>query len=214
MKAIPNKKRFRIGAVIIALIAVFIFIGICNASDRERVRDQIAEVAEINGLQDVNVTLKNGSSVGQYEANINCSNFGEFTPKEMLEIYKAIKSSQETNTYITIGKVISGEDQYVIYPYSDSVYKNHKEIYDGQQTPKVSKRSTEIKRVNKTPAMTEEEANALRGTGYHGTRPGSSAEDTELGAAMNKCRKCGMHTTNGRYSLCDECLYNKNHGLD
>lgn len=86
--------------------------------------------------------------------------------------------------------------------------------YEGPQTSKTSNRSGGVKQRNTTPAMTEQEAKALRGSGYHGTRPKSSAEDTELAAAMNKCRKCGMHTTNGKNSLCDACLYNKNHGLD
>ena len=92
--------------------------------------------------------------------------------------------------------------------------RNHDCIYEGPQTSKTSNRSGGVKQRNTTPAMTEQEAKALRGSGYHGTRPKSSAEDTELAAAMNKCRKCGMHTTNGKNSLCDACLYNKNHGLD
>lgn len=70
------------------------------------------------------------------------------------------------------------------------------------------------KRINTEPAMTKEEAERLRGTGYHGTRPNSSAEALELKAAQVKCKKCGMRSHNGYNSLCDECQYNEKHGLD
>ena len=70
------------------------------------------------------------------------------------------------------------------------------------------------KKVNTERALTKEEADALRGTGYHGCRPNSSAENAELAAAMNKCINCGMHSKNGRNSFCYECQYNKDYGLD
>lgn len=70
------------------------------------------------------------------------------------------------------------------------------------------------KRVNTTPAMTKEEAERLRGTGYHGTRPNSSAESMELKAAQVKCKTCGMHSDNGVNSQCDACVYNEKHGLN
>ncbi|MBR1532943.1 MAG: hypothetical protein IJ639_01140 [Ruminococcus sp.] len=72
----------------------------------------------------------------------------------------------------------------------------------------------QTKRINTTPALTKEQGDALRGTGYHNTRPNSSAENTEIAAAMTKCKVCGMHTDNGLNSLCDECQYNREHGLE
>lgn len=54
-------------------------------------------------------------------------------------------------------------------------------------------------------AMSKEEADSLRGTGYHNTRPGSVAEDIELKAAQVKCKKCGYHSDNGYNSYCDYC---------
>ncbi len=57
-------------------------------------------------------------------------------------------------------------------------------------------------------ALTKEEADALRGTGYHNTRPNSSAENLELAAAQVKCKRCGKHTSNGRNSMCDSCRKN------
>ena len=55
------------------------------------------------------------------------------------------------------------------------------------------------------PALTAEEADALRGTGYKNTKPGSFAEIHELEAAQVKCKECGLHTDNGVNSLCDYC---------
>lgn len=68
--------------------------------------------------------------------------------------------------------------------------------------------------VNRTPAMTADEAEALKGTGYHGCRPNSSAESTELKAAQAKCAECGYHTDNGTNSLCDYCQWQYLYGTD
>ena len=54
-------------------------------------------------------------------------------------------------------------------------------------------------------AMTKAEADALRGTGYKGTRPNSLAEALELKAAQITCKACGYHSDNGSNSLCDYC---------
>lgn len=55
--------------------------------------------------------------------------------------------------------------------------------------------------------LTKEEADRLRGTGYHNTRPGSLAEDIELKTAQVKCKECGLHSDNGSNSLCDYCQH-------
>ncbi len=70
------------------------------------------------------------------------------------------------------------------------------------------------KKINTTPAMTKEEAERLRGTGYNGTRPNSTAESIELKAAQVKCKTCGMHSDNGVNSQCDACAYNEKRGLN
>jgi len=58
-------------------------------------------------------------------------------------------------------------------------------------------------------ALTKEEAEALRGTGYNGTKPYSSAEAHELRAAQVTCKECGYHSDNGYNSLCDYCQNKK-----
>ena len=86
---------------------------------------------------------------------------------------------------------------------------NKSENHASQYSPRVA-----TKKINTKHALTKEEADALRGTGYHGTRPNSTAEDIELKAAMVKCKKCGMHSDNGSNSLCDECRYNEEYGFN
>lgn len=108
---------------------------------------------------------------------------------------------------------VSGCGQTPVYTDWDDRYckdhldrsKNHASSYDGTAVQK---------KVNTQRALTREEANALRGTGYHGTRPNSSAESMELAAAMVTCKNCGMHSDNGLNSLCDACQYNQEHDLD
>ena len=58
-------------------------------------------------------------------------------------------------------------------------------------------------------ALTKEEADRLRGTGYHNTRPNSAAEHNELKAAQVTCKECGYHSDNGYNSLCDYCQAHK-----
>lgn len=60
--------------------------------------------------------------------------------------------------------------------------------------------------------MSKEEAARLKGTGYHSTRPNSSAEDIELRAAQTKCKNCGYRTHNGSNSLCDYCAWMERYG--
>ena len=90
---------------------------------------------------------------------------------------------------------------------ADHLYKslNHSSQYNP---------STVQKRYNYRKALTKEEADALRGTGYHGTRPNSAAENAELKAAMNTCPSCGMYADRGAHNLCSACQYNKDHGID
>ena len=86
---------------------------------------------------------------------------------------------------------------------------NKSENHSNEYTPSVAK-----KKVNTKRALTKEEADAVRGTGFQGTRPNSVAEDMKIKALMVKCANCGMHSDNGSNSICDECQYNKDYGLE
>lgn len=85
--------------------------------------------------------------------------------------------------------------KYNSYSYSSSKYSGNSG-YSSTRPP-----------VNRTPAMTKEEADRLSGTGYHGCRPNSTAEDMELTAAQVKCKNCEYHSDNGFNSYCDYCQW-------
>lgn len=92
--------------------------------------------------------------------------------------------------------------KYSSYSYSNSTYSGN----SGYSSTRPS--------LNRTPAMTKEEADRLSGTGYHGCRPNSTAEDMELKAAQVKCKNCGYHSDNGSNSYCDYCQWALTHGGD
>ena len=81
-----------------------------------------------------------------------------------------------------------------------------------------TQRSVEVTRyphcppVNREKPLTKEQAEKLYGTGYGGTRPNSSAENTEVARTMMKCRNCGYHTDNGLNSYCDYCEWMLRYG--
>lgn len=132
-------------------------------------------------------------------------------------IYSIFTFNNKDEQYYSNGKPITcrvdGCGKRPIYPDWNKRFceehLNKSEDYSSQYSSSVA-----TKKINTKRALTAAEADALRGTGYHGTRPNSFAESTELKAAMVKCKKCGMHSNNGYNSLCDECRYNEKHGLD
>lgn len=82
------------------------------------------------------------------------------------------------------------------YSYSGSYTSNSGHEYSGST-------------YSREKALTKEEVDALRGTGFKGTRPNSAAEAMELKAAQVKCKECGYHSDNGSNSLCDYCQSKK-----
>lgn len=94
-------------------------------------------------------------------------------------------------------------------PGCDSASSSNNYSYSGNYSSNYGSSYTDSSYVRKR-ALTKEEAEALRGTGYHGTRPNSSAEALELKAAQIKCKECGYHSDNGVNSLCDYCQAKKN----
>ena len=111
------------------MVAVFSYVENCKdkqrAAEREECQNAIIASAEENGLQDVTVVLSKNTEYDWYEANISCSNFGDFSPKKMIAIYNGIKTPKAGDTYVVLGTVTSGADRYSIYTSSNSVYRNH-----------------------------------------------------------------------------------------
>lgn len=99
----------------------------------------------------------------------------------------------------------------VVHCENTPVYENWEDRFCREHLNRSSNHANEYSgsaltnKTNTNRAMTKEEANALKGTGYHGTRPNSPAEIMEIEATQVKCKRCGKHTRNGRNSLCDSC---------
>ena len=133
MQELFTKRNILLGTIIILLVAVFSYVENCKdkqrAAEREECQNAIIASAEENGLQDVTVVLSKNTEYDWYEANISCSNFGDFSPKKMIAIYNGIKTPKAGDTYVVLGTVTSGADQYSIYTSSNSVYRNHDCIY-------------------------------------------------------------------------------------
>ena len=144
MQELFTKRNILLGTIIILLVAVFSYIENCKdkqrAAEREECQNAIIASAEENGLQDVTVVLSKNTEYDWHEANISCSNFGDFSPKKMIAIYNGIKTPKAGDTYVVLGTVTSGADRYSIYTSSNSVYRNHDCIYEGPQTSKTSNR--------------------------------------------------------------------------
>lgn len=146
------------------------------------------------------------------------------TSLENIELVKerysgaAIQKHQKSNWWIwlTVPTVIIAV---ILLPSNKPAEENATEYvpsynsYTQSSNSSYASQST-TKKINTTPAMTKEEAERLRGTGYKGTRPNSTAESMELKAAQVKCKTCGMHSDNGVNSQCDACAYNEKHGLN
>ena len=98
------------------------------------------------------------------------------------------------------------------HSYSRSTSSTGQSISSSYSGAKVNSPTQTKPPVNRELAMTKEEADRLRGTGYHGCRPNSSAENTELAAAQTKCKNCGYRTHNGSNSLCDYCRWMERYG--
>ena len=107
----------------------------------------IVESAEEQGLKDVTVELREVNYEGHhwYDADITCSNFGDFSPEEMYNIYKSIEFKDIGKRVIFGGDIYSGEDVYKIYVDSNTVYKNSEVIYDNYVDSKNHKEAQDRK---------------------------------------------------------------------
>jgi len=90
----------------------------------------------------------------------------------------------------------------------DTEQKNSTSSYFPPYSTYITNKET-VPSKNTKPALTKEQADKLRGSGYHNTRPNSVAEEIELKAAQVKCKECGYHSDNGSNSLCDYCQWKK-----
>ena len=123
------------------------------------------------------------------------------SPKEKLIIFAVFMTFVIVTILVNIPNLKSRNTSRITHSHTGTSYAS-----SARSSTAASKTPTRPP-VNLTPAMTKEEAERLKGTGYNGCRPNSAAERTALGAAQHKCRNCGYHTDNGRNSLCDYCAW-------
>lgn len=86
MQELFTKRNILLGTIIILLVAVFSYVENCKdkqrAAEREECQNAIIASAEENGLQDVTIVLSKNTEYDWYEANISCSNFGDFSRRK------------------------------------------------------------------------------------------------------------------------------------
>lgn len=121
--------------IIFVLCVCLLFVG-CSSSnsnplglDEEEVKNQILNVAESHGLQDVKINF-NGSYEsygGLWGFSVTSSNFEDLTYEEMFDLDEDLK---DISAGITIDRYRSGDDVYTIYSSSRTISKNGEEIFD------------------------------------------------------------------------------------
>lgn len=152
-----NKQRKNLITIVVICIGIVFMVALYyyasqNQDEFYAMRDKannivqpIVESAEEQGLKDVTVELRQPKGYDFYEADITCSNFGDFSPVEMYNIYKSIKFRDIGNRVIFGGDVYSGEDVYKIYVDSNTIYKNNEVIYDDYSNSKDHKQDQDRK---------------------------------------------------------------------
>lgn len=135
--------------VVIACFALIIgaLLIMNKKSEDKEIESAIQDIivcAEEKGLKDVTIELRKLKGYASYEADITCSNFDDFSPAEMYDIYKSVRlplmkkiGFLGKRLYIHAGDVYSNGDKYEIctIPKLQSVIKNDMQIYWGEEKP-------------------------------------------------------------------------------
>lgn len=143
-----SKKQRKARAVVVAIVCVLLIVCIIvinKKSEEKGIGSAIQEVivsAEEKGLKDVTVELRKPEGYDYYYADITCSNFDDFSPEEMYNIYRTIKCPMGKigflgkSLYITAGDFYSNGDKYEIctIPKYQRVEKNGISIYRKEES--------------------------------------------------------------------------------
>ena len=126
-------------------VAYVLFTEVNQDWGKEAAAQKVTSWAEKNGLSDVTVELRkfDFSDTYWYKADIICSNFDDYGPREMIAIYKAIDdevaSLKVGKRFVAAGNIYSCGDTYLIYPSSNHILKNGEEYYDDYYNSEVYK---------------------------------------------------------------------------
>lgn len=125
--------------VIFAIIVYNVFASQKIKREKETAINTVSSIAQSYELENVSVALRSFSYDGYswFYADVTCSNWGSFTPKEMLSEYQKMDSAVSNvnlrigkEKWVSLGNIYSDGDMYKIYSSSNSVYKNGDNIYD------------------------------------------------------------------------------------
>lgn len=142
-----NKEKIKVKHIVVAVSIVVIFaIIVYNVFASQKVKREketaintVSSIAQSYELENVSVALRSFSYDGYnwFYADVTCSNWGSFTPKEMLSEYQKMDSAVSNanlrigkEKWVSLGNIYSDGDMYKIYSSSNSVYKNGDNIYD------------------------------------------------------------------------------------
>ena len=125
--------------MIFSIIVYNVFASQKIKREKETAINTVSSIAQSYELKNVSVALRSFSYDGYnwFYADVTCSNWGSFTPKEMLSEYQKMDSAVSNaslqigkENWVSLGNIYSDGDMYKIYSSSNSVYKNGDNIYD------------------------------------------------------------------------------------
>lgn len=202
MKALV-KYRWKIISILL-VITVFGVKIIGNEIAKKGFEKNLINKLANNGVTVTNISKSAGPIDRFYYITVDCEGFKELPLETRRNIGRELSDFVNKDFY----SVYLVED---LTGFHDGITSSEEEA---QRIEKIKKEGgiyyseEEHKWINTERALTNEQAKKLRGTGYHNTRPNSSAESIKIDAATVKCTVCGMHSNNGVNSKCDECYRN------
>ena len=198
-----EKYKVRITVILITIFILSIKVA-GNHIAQKKFEDDLVSKLSNNGVRVTSIRKSEGVIDNFYNVTVECEGFKDLSLETRKKIGNDLSDFVNKDFY-SVSLVEDGKG------YHNGMTTSEEEE---QRIDKIKKEGgiyyseEEHKWINTERALTKEQADKLRGTGYHNTRPNSSAEDIEIKAAMVKCKVCGMRSHNGANSKCDACYRN------
>lgn len=139
-----TKKKVILGTVIfvvVIVLSVCIFRSIEINNHKDRLKANVVEKAKELGLKDVKIAslekfdYENNGSLGYYNVTIESSNFSDLATNEMFSVDEEINAVDD----IALVRYTCKGDNYIVYPYMLSIYKNGSESYSDYENSETHK---------------------------------------------------------------------------
>lgn len=125
IKKIPIKKFVKMSIFVMGIIFCVMGVNVYRQHSIEKeIKNNITMLAENKGLIDVDISVGVYSD-SLYTISVSCSNLDEFTYKELFELDKAL-----TIDNVIVTQYLSSGDSYEVFPYTRSISKNGKEVFN------------------------------------------------------------------------------------